>query len=580
MKIVLMGNPNVGKSAIFSRLTGVNVIASNYPGSTIEYKKGFLKIRNEKVEIIDTPGIYSLTPNCKAEEIAVSLLEKADVVINVIDSTNLERNLYLTMDILEKRKPTIIVLNMWDDARHKGIQINKKKLEEFLQVPIIPTIGVTGEGIKDLVESITYPKVVNIKKHTYEEKWVDIGHIIKNVQNLKHRHHTFLERLQDFSVKPLTGIPLAIILFILIFFIIRFIGEGIIGFICEPLFEKLYSPLLFQLSNILGENNFFHKILIGKLVKGEINFVESFGLLTTGLFVPFGMILPYIISFYFILGILEDFGYLPRLAVLMDTLMHKIGLHGYTIIPIFLGLGCNVPGILATRILESKKLKFITATLISICIPCTALQAMIIGYVGKYGIFYVILIYMILFIILLILSILLNKITKGFSPELFIEIPPYRLPRISILMKKLWMRVKEFLLEAVTIVLGGILLINILFNLNIFDYIANFTSPVISKLFGLPKETIIALLMGFLRKDIAVGMLSTYNLSVEQLVVSCVVLSTFFPCIATFIILLKELGIKDMIKSICIMLIVSISTGTLLNHIFKIIYFFKIHFIN
>lgn len=580
MKIVLIGNPNVGKSAIFSRLTGINVIASNYPGSTIEYKKGFLKIGNKKVEIIDTPGTYSLKSTCKAEEIAVSLLEEADVVINVIDSTNLERNLYLTMDILEKRKLIIVVLNMWDDARHKGIQINKEKLEEFLQVPVIPTIGVTGEGIKDLVESITNPKVVNIKKHTYEEKWVDIGHIIKNVQNLSHRHHTFLELLQDFSVKPLTGIPLAIVLFILIFYIIRLIGESIIGFICEPLFEKLYSPLLFQLSNILGEKNFFHKILIGKLVEGEINFVESFGLLTTGLFVPIGMILPYIISFYFILGILEDFGYLPRLAVLMDTVMHKIGLHGYTIIPIFLGLGCNVPGILATRILESKKLKFITVTLISICIPCTALQAMIIGFVGKYGIFYVILIYMILFVILLILSILLNKITKGFSPELFIEIPPYRLPRISILMKKLWMRVKEFLLEAVTIVLGGILLVNILYNLNIFDYIANFTSPVISKLFGLPKETIIALLIGFLRKDLAVGMLSTYNLTVEQLVVSCVVLSTFFPCIATFIILLKELGLKDMVKSLCIMLIVSILVGTLLNYIFKIINFLKIYFVN
>ena len=574
MKIVLMGNPNVGKSAIFSRLTGVHVIASNYPGSTIEYKKGFFKAGNKKFEIIDTPGTYSLKSTCKAEDIAVSLLEEADVVINIIDATNLERNLYLTMDILERSKPTIVVLNMWDDAKHKGIQIDNKKLEEFLRVPVIPTIGITGEGIKHLVECISHPKVVNIKQHSYEEKWMDIGHIIQNVQNLKHRHHTFLELLQDFSVKPLTGIPLAMILFVLIFFVIRLIGESIIGFICEPLFEKLYSPLLLKLSNILGENTFFHKILIGQLINGEINFVESFGLLTTGLFVPIGMILPYIISFYFILGILEDFGYLPRLAILMDTVMHKIGLHGYTIIPIFLGLGCNVPGILATRILESRKLKFITATLISICIPCTALQAMIIGFVGKYGFFYVVLIYLILFLILLILSVILNKIARGFSPELFIEVPPYRLPRIDILLKKLWIRVKQFMLEAVTIVLGGILLVNILYNLNIFNYIANFTAPVISKLLGLPKATIIVLLIGLLRKDIAVGMLSIYNLSVEQLIVSCVVLATFFPCIATFIILFKELGLKDMIKSLCIMLIVSILTGTILNYIFKLINFF------
>ena len=153
----------------------------------------------------------------------------------------------------------------------------------------------------------------------------------------------------------------------------------------EPLFENLWAPVILRLSSLLGGDGFIHQILIGKIAGDEVNFVESFGLLTSGLYVPFAMVLPYIIAFYLMLGLLEDSGYLPRLAVLMDTIMHRLGLHGYAIIPILLGLGCNVPAILATRILESNRERFIAATLISIAVPCAALQAMILGLVGERG---------------------------------------------------------------------------------------------------------------------------------------------------------------------------------------------------
>jgi len=320
-----------------------------------------------------------------------------------------------------------------------------------------------------------------------------------------------------------------------------------------------------RLSDLLGGSGFLHDIVIGKIAGGEVNFVESFGLLTTGLFVPFGMVLPYIISFYLVLGLLEDIGYLPRLAVLMDTIMHRLGLHGYAIIPTMLGLGCHVPAILSTRILESKRERFITATLISIAIPCAALQAMILGLVGQHGVQYVAIVYGTLFVVWIILGIILNRAVKGFSPELLIEIPPYRLPSWRAVLQKLWMRVYGFLAEAVPIILGAVLVMNILYFFGVFDAIADFTAPVVTGLLGLPKEAVTAIVIGFLRKDVALGMLAPLALTAEQLVVGSVVLTMFFPCIATFVVLLRELGVLNLLKATGIMITAALVVGGILN---------------
>jgi len=565
MKILLMGNPNVGKSVVFSRLTGIRVMASNYPGTTVSYARGDMKLGDEIAEVIDVPGTYTLEPTTEAEEIATQMLSTGDVVINVVNATNLERNLYLTLQLLEGNIPVIVALNIWDDTAHRGIHIDLDKLREFLGVPVIPTVGLTGQGIKELVENI--PKAISpdVPARSRDERWATIGGIIDQVQHITHRHHTWLERLGDASVKPLTGGIIALAVLASAFWVIRLIGESLIGYVLEPLFENLWAPVMLGLSDLMGGAGFFHDILIGKIVGGEVNFVESFGLLTTGLYVPFAMVLPYIISFYLVLGLLEDVGYLPRLAVLMDTIMHRLGLHGYSIIPTLLGFGCNVPAILATRILESKRERFIAATLISIAIPCAALQAMIFGLVGERGGEYVAIVYGTLFIVWIILGIILNHVVKGFSPELLIEIPPYRLPLWRTVLQKLWMRVYGFLAEAIPIILGAVLVINILYVWGIFDAVANFTAPVVTGLLGLPKEAITALVIGFLRKDVALGMLAPLALSNEQLVVGSVVLAMFFPCIATFVILLKELGVINMLKSAGIMITTALLVGGILN---------------
>ena len=568
-KILLIGNPNVGKSVIFSRLTGVNVIASNYPGTTVGFTKGFLRHDGKRIEIIDVPGTYTLDPTSRAEEVAVQMLDdiKDDeqaIVLNVVDATNLERNLHLTLQLIQRKIPMIVVLNFWDECKHTGVSINVEKLVQELGVPVFTTCGITGEGIKHLVDSFDQVNVSTLQFDP-DNIWNEIGLIIDKTQKLTHRHHTPWERIGDASIHPIAGIPIAIIILAISFYIIRFIGESIIGYIAEPLFDKLWTPVLMKISGLLGGSGFFHDILLGKLVNGSIDYVESLGLLSTGLFVPLGMVLPYIISFYFVLSFVEDSGYLPRLGILIDKFMHKLGIHGLAIIPMLLGVGCNVPGAMATRVLETKRERFIAATLMAIAIPCMAQIAMIFGLVGEYGVGAIFIVFGTLFVVWIILGLILNTFMKGESPEIFVEIPPYRFPYIPGLLKKVWMRIHWFIKEAVPFVMLGVLVVNILYFSGIIQFIGNLAAPVVKGIFGLPKDAVGALVIGFLRKDVAVGMLIPLGLSKSQMIVSSVVLTMYFPCIATFAVLLKELGIKDMLKSAGIMILSTIIVGGILN---------------
>ncbi|MBN2255346.1 MAG: ferrous iron transporter B [Deltaproteobacteria bacterium] len=565
MKILLMGNPNVGKSVLFSRLTGVRVISANYPGTTVNFTQGFMKVGEKPAKVIDVPGTYTLEPTCEAEEVAVEMLRSGDVIINVIDATNLERNLYLTLQLLEQDVPMIVALNLWDDTKHRGISIDVDKLRDILGVPVIPVSARTGQGIDVLVKSIPLAANPHNIPKSLNERWASIGSIIVQVQHLIHRHHTWYEHLEDASVKPRYGGFIAAVVLAASFLSIRFIGETLIDYIFDPGFNHLWAPVLMKLSSMMGGSGFLHDIIIGKLIDGEIHFVESFGLLSSGLYVPFGMVLPYIFAFYFILGLLEDIGYLPRLAILLDTTMHRIGLHGYAIVPTLLGFGCNVPAVLSTRVLESRRERFIAATLVCIAIPCATAQAMIFGLVGKFGGRYVLIVYLTLFIVWIILGSILNRFLKGRSPELLIEIPPYRFPPWNSVFQKLALRIRLFLMEAVPVILAAVLVVNILFVAGAFDAVARFTAPVITGILGLPEEAITGIVVGFIRKDAALGMLGLLPMTAKQMVIGSVVLTMFFPCIATFVVLLKELGLKDFIKSSAIMIVTALLTGGILN---------------
>ncbi len=606
--ILLVGQPNVGKSVLFSRMTGIRTIASNYPGTTVGYASGKMRFANADYQVVDAPGTYSIEPLDDASRVTIDLMDDAERIINVVDSTHLERHLTLTLEILAQKKPMVVALNMSDEAHHRGIKIDSDKLAAMLGVPVIPITARTGEGVKKLISTLLalavppgkdmnesghpghhphiphYASRTSSAEHTHLDRhkiWEKIGDVVEEVQTLVHHHHSFGERLEEISVHPLWGSFFAVFVLALSFSLIRLLGEffigGGIGIIGEPwveipfgtelFFEQLIKPLLMKLSAPLDTGGFLHRLLIGTLIEGEIDFGQSFGILTSGLFIPLGAVLPYLISFYLVLSLLEDSGYLPRLAVFLDNIMHRLGLHGYAIIPTLLGLGCNVPGIMATRILETKHQRFITSTLISIAVPCAALQAMIIGLVGGHGIWPLAVIYGTLVLVWLLIGVILRFSSKGFRPELLIEIPPYRIPSFRALSSKMWMRIASFLKEALPIIIGAIVAVNILYQFNVFERIAGIFEPVITRLWGMPKESIVPLLVGIIRKDVAIGMFIPLELTIKQLIVGSVVLSMFFPCIATFVVLFRELGLKDGLKSMGVMLLFVFLTGTALNFI-------------
>ncbi len=563
-KIVLMGNPNVGKSVFFSRLTGSNVIASNYPGTTVDFSKGRMCLGTEGHEIIDAPGTYSLDPSNKAEEVARDMFNQADLIINVIDATNLERNLYLTLQILEQKKPVILALNMWDEAAHTGISIDLEKLEHDLKIPIVPTVALSGEGIFNLICRIDEACPAEaITPMSEDDRWIKIGEIIRDVQHVTHRHHTLRDWISEATIRPLTGFPIALAVIFSALWLVSFIGEFLITYIFDPLFE-LYTPFAMDLSTWLGPG-FLQALLIGNLIDGQIDYVQSMGLLTTGIYVPFAMVLPYIVAFYSVLAIFEDSGYLPRLATLTDTIFHRFGMHGFGIIPVFLGLGCNVPGVLATRSLETKKQRFIAATLIAISVPCMAKNAMVFGILGSYGMGYVVLVFATLFIVFVASGLILNRLIKGDSPEICLEIPPYRKPDTVTVIKKTWMRIRWFLAEAIPFLFLGVLLINILYTVGIVDWLGTIFAPVMQGLFGLPKEATTALLIGFLRKDLAVGMLLPLGMSPMQLVIATTLLTVYFPCVGTFAVMFKELGVRGMIMATGFMAVTALVVGTIMR---------------
>jgi len=573
MNVLLVGNPNVGKSVVFNRLTGAHVITSNYAGTTVEFTEGRMRIPHEggepeKANVIDVPGTYTLDPTSSAEEVAVGFVDNmadGDVVVNVVDATNLERSLNLTFQLIERRKRMIVTLNLWDETKHTGIDINVAGLERILGVPCVPTVATTGMGIKKLVERLPEARVPTYAS-AESDRWRRIGDVIDKVQKMGHRHHTLLERLGDASVRPITGVLIAILILAGSFEVIRLLGEGLIGYVFEPFFESVWGPYVaMPLSRWLGGSGFLHTILVGRLVDGEIDFGESFGLLTTGLQVPFGAVLPYVLSFYLVLSVLEDTGYLPRLAVLMDGIMHHLGLHGMGVIPVLLGFGCNVPGALAARIMESRKERFIASTLMAIAVPCMAQTAMIIGLAGAYGARALVPIFGTLLVVALILGRIMKRFVTGESPEILIDIPPYRIPYIRGLAKKLGMRIVWYLREAVPWVLAGVFIVNILDTLRVIEFIGWLSSPVVSGVLGLPQDAVGGLIVGFLRKDVAVGMLAPLHMSLRQIIVACVVLTMYFPCVATFVVMVKELGVKDMLKSAAVMVTSAITVGGLLN---------------
>ena len=565
--IFLMGNPNVGKSTMFSRLTGIKTDASNYPGTTVSLLKGEMNIDKNLYTIYDMPGIYSLHESSRTEEEACKLIKNKpyDIAVYVADSQHLERNLFFALDILALGKPTVLVLNKFDIAQKKGIAIDPQKLSAFLGVPVIPSNSISGKGLKELSDTIAKLNNGEIRFKSpkiptdTDEKWKLIGKISAQAQRITHRHPTLIERLEDAATSSWLGLPIAFFVMIASFFIIRFLGESCIDLL-TPLYEEYYLPFMQNLF-AFTQNTFVYTILFGS----SSDAAGGLGILSEGIKIAFVDVLPYVVSFYAVLDFLSMLGYLPRLAILLDSLLHKIGLHGYSAIPIMLGLGCKVPAIMAVRSLETKRQKLIALALILIMVPCISQSAMMFSVVAPYGIKYLITIFAVMLFTGIATGAVLNKILSGDTADIFMEVPSWQWPKLKPFLKQLVRRAKDFIKEAIPLIIAGMFIITVADMLGLIDFVQNSMKGLIIGILGLPKETASAILLGFLRKDVSIGLLIPFALTAKQMVVACIFMAMYMPCTASFFVLLREGGLKDGFKVIALTFTISVVLCGLLN---------------
>jgi ferrous iron transport protein B len=637
--IALAGNANVGKSSIFNRLTGLSQHVGNWPGKTVEKAEGTLYFRGHKIKVIDLPGAYSLSPY-SVEEVIVRdylLSREADVVVDVVDASALERNLYLTLQLVELRAPLVIALNQVDVAEKRGIAIDHEKLSEILGVKVVPTVAVTGEGLNELLRAtvealekgeemvarpLTYGKEVEerIKRlevevrrlglsERYPPRWVSIkllerdplvaeliskceggskvleladelareleemhgepspiiiaseryskiSEIVSRVQRVVAPPRVRWERVLDYATThPLLGYAILLSTIAgmlgLVFYTGSFLSELIESYVGDPLAEAARALLLSGLSAEAVE------IVVDGLVAGFV----------AGLVV----VLPYVVPFYAVLSILEDSGYLARVAYLTDNLMHRIGLHGKAVLPMLLGFGCNVPACVGCRILETHRERLLCGLAV-VFVPCAARTIVILGAVGRYlGVLPALSIYLLVFLTMLLVVRLAYKVAPGEPMDLIMEMPAYRRPSLRVTALKTWSKTKSFIVVAFPIIIAASAALEVLNAMGLTELLVPAMAPLTIGLLGLPAETAIPLIFGFLRKELALVMLAealgTWEflqaMTPAQLYTFALVTSIYIPCVATLAALVREFGWKRAVLVAIATLAAAIVVGAL-----------------
>ena len=688
INIALAGNPNVGKSVIFNQLTGMSQTIGNWPGKTVERMEGYLDFLGYHFNIVDLPGIYSLSTFSLEEIVSREYIvsDEVDLIINVIDATNLERNLFFTFQLLELKVPMILAINQMDILRKRNIDLDFEELERIFKFPVLPVVAVHGLGVHQLleeaIEMVVYrhphshyngstPEECEHHSHNYYreehihdkvETWPSLRNefefpnldsilsfgkevetkiqdltteINKNQDYFSHHRyparflaiklleddeeikkifesnekaieisataniyrrelevyhgedihtiisaeiytniHKIIEKVTLFKSKDkVKKISLSdkidhltthsfwgyIILILVVFGIYAFTFT--VGDFLGGLMELMYYNLSSTIYETYGEDNIWVKILWNGGVGGFFGAV--------------GGVLVYVIPFFLVIEILQDSGYLPRAAFLMDRVMHAIGVHGKTIIPMILGFGCNVPACAGCRIMETEREKKISIVLTSL-IPCAAVMTVVMGLVGRYlGIFWVLFLFSINFSVILLVGRILNKTMPGECTELIMEMHDYRMPNYSVITKQTWLRSKEFIYKALPLIIILGVILEILLELRALDPINIILSPITVFWLGLPIVTGVFLIYGILRKELTLVLLvllaSSMGLTLLelmtpiQMIVFCLVTMLYIPCFATIVIIAKQTNWKFALQISFMEIIIALLIGGIIN---------------
>lgn len=561
--IFLLGNPNVGKSTLFSRLTGIRTDASNYPGTTVNLLSGETHFNKNPYTIYDMPGVYSLEEECQTAQESCALLRNApyDFAVYVADARHLERNLFFALDVIALGKPTVLLLNKFDAAAKKGIIINVKQLSQMLGVPVIACEGITGKGLPELAATVDKLSSGKLKYHApqlpqnADDKWKLIGQISAAAQKIIHRHPSLLERIEEAASTPLLATALALAVMALSFLFILH-GGGLLINLLTPVYENYYLPFMHHIFRF-SENTVLWPLLFGG--------AQGFGILSEGVKIAFIDVFSYVMVFYIALEFLADLGYLPRLAVLMDSVLHRLGLHGYSAIPLILGLGCKVPALMAARTLETRRQRIIVFALILMMTPCISQTAVMFSVLAPYGLKYLLLTFAAMFTVGVGAAYFLNKFLPGDTSDIFMEVPHWQLPRPKIFIKKIFTRAKEYLKEAAPLILAGMLIISAADMIGLANYIVDILRFPLSAIMGLPADAAPAVLLGFLRKDISIALLVPFALTAKQMVIACVFMAMYLPCAGSCFVLLKEAGWRDAMLIMIMTFCTALATAGVLN---------------
>ncbi|HEY7586400.1 MAG TPA: ferrous iron transport protein B [Candidatus Deferrimicrobiaceae bacterium] len=613
-KVILVGNPNVGKSVVFGYLTGRYVTVSNYPGTTVEVTRGEAKERGGTIEIIDTPGVYSLLPMSEDERVTRDILmaEPGARVIQVCDAKNMRRSLMITLQLAEMAVPLVLAVNMADEARHRGVMPRLEELEGRIGVAAIPTVAVRKKGIDRLLAlaersapagvDISYgdriesaiaqmeallPPSVPVGKRALAlmllcgddslSPWLAEsvrGERIREMNAVRNRlveeigsdvvyrvnqiRLQWIDSLLDgngnepsapggtdwpqafgrYAMDPLYGVPILLaVLFMAYEFVGVFGAKFLVDFLEEGLFGKAIIPAVAWLADRTVPWQIVRDFLVG-----------PYGMISMALSYAVAIVLPIVGTFFLGFGILEDSGYLPRLAVMVDRIFKKIGCNGKAVLPMILGLGCDTMATLTTRILETRKERVIVTLLLALGVPCSAQLGVILGMLGNVGAAATATWTAILVGVILAVGYLASKVIPGESSDFILEIPPIRLPQIGNLAVKTMARIEWYLREAVPLFLLGTFILFAADRMGWLLWLQKASEPLVVGLLDLPPKTSEAFLIGFLRRDYgAAGLFDMARsglLTNLQVVVSLVTITLFIPCLANFLVIVKEQGAK------------------------------------